>query len=103
MADDSTLEKATLRQGSLRLLPFLMLAYLICYIDRTNAGFAALQMNKDIGLSGTVFGLGGGIFFIGYFLFEVPSNLLLNRFGARRWIARILVTWAFISAMTAFV
>ena len=98
MADINALEKATLRLVSLRLLPFLMLAYLICYIDRTNAGFAALQMNKDIGLSGTVFGLGGGIFFIGYFLFEVPSNLALERFGARRWICRIMITWGLVSA-----
>jgi MFS family permease len=75
-----------------------MLAYLICYIDRVNAGFAALQMNKDIGLSGTVFGLGGGIFFIGYFLFEVPSNLALEKFGARRWICRIMITWGLVSA-----
>jgi ACS family tartrate transporter-like MFS transporter len=98
MADADVLEKTTLRLVSLRLLPFLMLAYLVCYIDRTNAGFAALQMNKDIGLSGTVFGLGGGIFFIGYFLFEVPSNLALEKFGARRWICRIMITWGLVSA-----
>jgi len=93
-----TLETATMRRVSLRLLPFLMLAYLVCYIDRTNAGFAALQMNKDIGLTGTVFGLGGGIFFVGYFLFEVPSNLALERFGASRWICRIMITWGLVSA-----
>jgi sugar phosphate permease len=87
-----------MRRVSLRLLPFLMLAYLICYIDRTNAGFAALQMNKAIGLSGTVFGLGGGIFFVGYFLFEVPSNLALERFGASKWICRIMITWGLVSA-----
>src|SRR5271163_4125550 len=90
--------QATLRRVSIRLLPFLMLAYLVCYIDRVNAGFAALQMNKDIGLSGTVFGLGGGIFFVGYFLFEVPSNLALEKFGARRWICRIMITWGLVSA-----
>lgn len=94
---DASIERETMRRVSLRLLPFLMLAYLICYIDRTNAGFAALQMNKDIGLSGTVFGLGGGIFFIGYFLFEVPSNLALERFGASRWICRIMITWGLVS------
>jgi MFS family permease len=98
MANPSALEKATLRRISFRLLPFLMLAYLICYIDRVNAGFAALQMNKDIGLSGMVFGLGGGIFFVGYFLFEVPSNLALEKFGARRWICRIMITWGVVSA-----
>ncbi len=101
MSETTALEKATLRRVSLRLLPFLMLAYLVCYIDRTNAGFAALQMNKDIGLSGTVFGLGGGIFFIGYFLFEVPSNLALERFGARRWICRIMISWGLVSAAMA--
>jgi sugar phosphate permease len=95
--DDNTLEAATMRRVSLRLLPFLMLAYLVCYIDRTNAGFAALQMNKDIGLTGTVFGLGGGIFFVGYFLFEVPGNLALERFGASKWICRIMIAWGLVS------
>jgi sugar phosphate permease len=89
-------EAATIRRVSLRLLPFLMLAYLVCYIDRVNAGFAALQMNKDIGLTGTVFGVGGGIFFVGYFLFEVPSNLALERFGASKWICRIMLTWGIV-------
>jgi MFS family permease len=103
MADPSALEKATLRRVSFRLLPFLILAYLICYIDRVNAGFAALQMNKDIGLTATIFGLGGGIFFIGYFLFEVPSNLALEKFGARRWICRIMITWGLVSAGMAAV
>ncbi|WP_428483219.1 MFS transporter [Rhodopila sp.] len=103
MAEPGALEAATLRRVSLRLLPFLMLAYLICYIDRTNAGFAALQMNKDIGLSGTVFGLGGGIFFVGYFLFEVPSNLALEKYGARTWICRIMISWGLVSAGMAAV
>jgi len=88
--------KATPRRVGLRLLPFLMLAYLVCYIDRTNAGFAALQMNKAVGISATAFGLGGGIFFVSYCLFEVPSNLALERFGARRWIARIMVSWGIV-------
>ncbi|HYZ22711.1 MAG TPA: hypothetical protein VE690_11195 [Rhodopila sp.] len=83
MNPTATVQQETLRRVSLRLLPFLMLAYLVCYIDRVNAGFAALQMNKDIGLTGAIFGLGGGIFFVGYFLFEVPSNLaLVSRFGS---------------------
>lgn len=98
MANISALEKATLRRVSFRLLPFLMLAYLVCYIDRVNARSAALQMNKDIGLSGAIFGLGGGIFFIGYFRFEVPSNLALEKFGPRTWTCRIMITWGIVSA-----
>lgn len=86
-----------------RLLPFLMLCYFVAYLDRVNVGFAALTMNRDLGLSAAVYGFGAGIFFLGYFLFEVPSNLILERVGARRWIARIMVTWALISAATAFV
>ncbi len=93
--------QATMRRVGFRLLPFLMLAYLVCYIDRVNAGFAALQMNKEIGLSPSVFGLGGGIFFISYCLFEVPSNLALERFGARRWIARIMISWGIVSGAMA--
>ena len=86
-----------------RLMPILMVGYFCAYLDRVNTGFAGLTMTKALGFSSTVFGFGGGIFFIGYFLFEIPSNLLMNRVGARRWIARILVTWALVSAMTAFV
>ena len=81
-----------------RLVPFLMLCYLAAYLDRVNVGFAKLQMLSDLRWSDTVYGLGAGIFFIGYFLFEVPSNLILHRFGARRWLARIMITWAIISA-----
>jgi MFS family permease len=101
--DDISLEKSTMRQVSLRLVPFLMLCYFFAFVDRVNAGFAALQMNKDLGLSSSVFGLGGGIFFIAYFLFEVPSNLVLEKVGARIWIARIMITWGIISAAMAFV
>src|ERR1700761_6890531 len=97
---DDEVGRQTVRRISMRLLPFLMLAYLVCYIDRTNAGFAALQMNKELGISGTVFGLGGGIFFVGYFLFEVPSNLALEKYGARTWICRI---WGLVSAAMAAV
>ena len=85
-----------------RLLPFMFVLYIVSYIDRVNVGFASLQMNRDLGLSGSVYGLGAGIFFIGYFLFEVPSNLLLERFGARPWIARIMVTWGVISTAMLF-
>ena len=76
-----------------RLIPFLALLYLVAYLDRVNVGFAALQMNDSLGFSGSVYGLGAGIFFIGYFLFEVPSNLVLARVGARVWIARIAIVW----------
>ncbi len=103
-ADDAAadgLGRETLRRVSWRLLPFLMIAYLVCYIDRTNAGFAALQMNKAVGISPAAFGLGGGIFFVSYCLFEVPSNLALERFGARRWIARIMVSWGIVSGCMA--
>ncbi|WP_454724263.1 MFS transporter [Delftia acidovorans] len=86
-----------------RLVPFLMLCYVIAYLDRVNVGFAKLQMSQDLGFSETVFGLGAGVFFIGYFLFEVPSNLLMHRLGARVWIARIMITWGILSAMFMYV
>jgi ACS family tartrate transporter-like MFS transporter len=85
-----------------RLLPFMFVLYIVAYLDRVNVGFAALQMNDDIGLSASVFGLGSGIFFIGYFLFEVPSNLIMQRIGARLWIARIMISWGLISAAMMF-
>src|ERR1700732_2615527 len=88
---------------SRRLLPFMALLYFVNFLDRINLGFAALTMNKDLGLSAYVYGLGAGIFFFGYFIFEVPSNLILERVGARLWIARIMLTWGFISAGMAFV
>ena len=81
-----------------RLIPFMFLLYIVSYLDRVNVGFAALQMNQDLGLSASVFGLGSGIFFIGYFLFEVPSNLIMERIGARLWIARIMISWGLVSA-----
>ncbi len=86
-----------------RLVPFLMLLYVVAWFDRINVGFAALQMNRDLGFSPAVFGFGAGVFFIGYALFEVPSNLLLARVGARRWIARIMVTWGLVSVAMLFV
>lgn len=85
------------------MLPFLCLIYFIAYLDRVNVGFAALTMNQDLGLSATAYGLGADIFFVGYFLFEVPSNFMLKRVGARLWIARIMVTWGLISVAMAFV
>jgi ACS family tartrate transporter-like MFS transporter len=92
-----------LRKVALRLIPFLGLLYFVSFLDRVNVGFAALTMNADLGLSASAFGLGAGIFFIGYFLFEIPSNLILQRVGARRWIARIMLTWGVISMGMAFV
>ncbi len=95
-------EQAVIRKVTWRIIPFVFLLYIVSYLDRANIGYAALQMNAELALSSEVFGFVSGIFFIGYFLFEVPSNLLLERFGARVWIARILVTWGVIAAATAF-
>ena len=99
----SELETRVMRKISFRIVPFIMLLYFISFIDRVNIGFAALTMNKDLGFSPAVFGLGAGIFFVGYFLFEVPSNLILNKVGARLWIARVMITWGIISAIFAFI
>jgi ACS family tartrate transporter-like MFS transporter len=96
-------EKQVMSKIFWRLVPLLMALYVLSYIDRINVGFAALTMNKDLGLSAYVFGWGAGIFFLGYCLCEVPSNLMLARVGARRWIARILFTWGLLSAAMAFV
>jgi MFS family permease len=98
-----TVEAAAMRRVTVRIVPFLMVCYFISFLDRVNLGFAALQMVRDLRLSPTVFGLGGGIFFISYFLFEVPSNLLLEKVGARRWIARIMITWGAIAGAMALV
>jgi MFS transporter, ACS family, tartrate transporter len=97
------LENRCLRRVTLRLVPFLVLCYLVAYLDRVNVGFAKLTMSHDIGLTDASYGLGAGIFFIAYFFFEVPSNLILERFGARKWIARIMVTWGVFSGAMAFV
>jgi MFS transporter, ACS family, tartrate transporter len=97
------LEARTIRKVSARLIPFLMICYFVAYLDRVNVGFAALTMNKSLGLTATMFGFGSGIFFLTYFLFEVPSNLALDRFGARKWIARIMFSWGILSALMAFI
>src|SRR6266568_8303856 len=94
----SELEARVMRKISFRIVPFIMLLYFIAFIDRVNIGFAAFTMNKDLGFSPAVFGFGAGIFFLGYFLFEVPSNLVLDKVGARIWIARVMITWGLISA-----
>ncbi len=98
-----TMEAATMARVNRRLLPFLFLLYIVCFIDRTNVSFAALQMNRDVGLSDAVYGLGAGVFFLGYALFEVPSNLVLARVGARRWIGRIAITWGVLAMGMLFV
>lgn len=97
------LETRVLRKITLRIIPFIMLLYFIAFLDRVNIGFAALTMNQELGFSPTVFGIGAGIFFLGYFLFEVPSNLILNKVGARIWIARVMITWGLVSGAMAFV
>jgi MFS transporter, ACS family, tartrate transporter len=97
------LEARVLRKVTWRIIPFVMLLYFVAFIDRVNIGFASLTMNKDIGLSPAVFGFGAGIFFWGYFLFEVPSNIILDKIGARIWIARVMITWGLVSAAMAFV
>jgi MFS transporter, ACS family, tartrate transporter len=94
---------ATLRKITLRLIPFIFILYIVAWLDRVNVGFAALQMNSDLGFSSAAFGFGSGVFFLGYCLFEVPSNLILHRVGARRWIARIMMTWGAISVGMIFV
>lgn len=99
----SELERATMRRVAWRLLPFLIICYLIAIIDRGNIGMASLQMNQDLELSAKVFGFASSLFFFAYFLLEVPSNLAMQRYGARIWIARIMITWGLISAGTAFV
>ncbi|MBN8744364.1 MAG: MFS transporter [Thiomonas arsenitoxydans] len=95
--------EAVYRRIGWRIIPFLILCYFVAYLDRVNIGFAQLQMKGDLHFSDAVYGLGAGIFFLGYFLFEVPSNLILHRVGARVWIARIMITWGLISALTLFV
>ncbi len=103
LREDAQFEERTYSRVIWRLVPFLFLCYVVAYLDRVNVGFAKLQMLNDLKFSDTVYGLGAGIFFIGYFLFEVPSNIILHRTGARRWIARIMVTWGVLSACTMFV
>src|SRR5208337_5565424 len=84
-------------------VPLIMVCYIVAYLDRINVGFAKLQMEVDLKFSETVYGLGAGMFFIGYFFFEVPSNIILHKVGARIWITRIMITWGIISALTLLV
>jgi MFS family permease len=99
----SDIEQQTVKRVAWRILPFLIVSYLIAIIDRGNIGMAALQMNQDLGLTKAVFGFASSLFFIGYFLFEVPSNLIMQKVGAKIWIARIMISWGIISLCTAFV
>src|SRR3954451_19856731 len=102
-AVEPDLQTQTMRKVAARLIPVLLVLYIIAYLDRVNVTFAQDRLQEDLGFSSAVYGFGAGVFFIGYFLLEVPSNLALHRFGARRWIARIMVTWGLISAATALV
>jgi ACS family tartrate transporter-like MFS transporter len=100
---ERTLEQRTIAKVSWRLLPLIVVIYFVAYMDRTNVSFASLSMNKDLGFSAYIYGWGAGIFFLGYFLFEVPSNVILEKTGARLWIARIMITWGIAAAIMAFV
>src|SRR6266480_2659306 len=102
-ARPADIRSITLRKVTLRLIPFLFLLYVVAWLDRVNVGFAALQMNSDLRFSSAAFGFGSGVFFLGYCLFEVPSNLVLHRVGARRWISRIMISWGAISVAMLFV
>src|SRR3984893_13288433 len=96
-------EQRTIAKVSWRLLPLTVVIYFVAYMDRTNVGFAAISMNEDLGFTAYVYGWGAGIFFLGYFLFEVPSNVILEKTGARIWISRIMITWGIAAAVMAFV
>src|SRR5690606_22875294 len=101
--EEALFEQATYKKVAWRLIPVLFVCYIFNYIDRVNVGYAKLQMQADLQLSDLVYATGAGIFFLGYFIFEVPSNLILQKVGARIWIARIMITWGLISAATMFV
>jgi MFS family permease len=103
LTGDAMLERQTMRKVIWRLLPFLMICYLMAFIDRGNVGMASMQMNHDIGMSAKVLGFGASLFFVSYFICEVPSNIALEKYGARRWLARIMITWGIVSACTALV
>jgi len=94
---------ALYRKITWRLIPFLFGCYILAYVDRVNVGFAKLRMQTDLGMSDTVFGAGAGLFFVGYFLLEVPANMTLRRLGARRWLGPIMIAWGLVSAATIFV
>src|SRR4051812_843826 len=95
-------EEATYKKAASRLIPFVFLCYIVAFLDRVNVGFAKLQMASDLKFSDAIYGVGAGVFFIGYFIFEVPSNVILEKVGARVWIARIMITWGLISSAFLF-
>src|ERR1700726_4410282 len=98
----TAVERSTMRKVYWRLLPISILTYFLCYLDRINVGFAALTMNKDLGLDAAIYGMAAGAFFWGYFLLEVPSNLILEKVGARRWIGRLMISWGLVSGAFVF-
>src|SRR6201988_3270351 len=100
---DDAIGRSAMTKAMWRILPLILLAYVVAYIDRVNVSFASLQMNDDLKFSATIYGLGGGLFFLGYALFEVPSSLMLARFRAPQWIARIMITWGLLAAGMMFV
>ena len=101
-AQDDAFERATFAKVTWRLIPLLFAGYVAAFLDRVNVGFAKLQMSGDLHFSDAVYGFGAGVFFIGYFVLEVPSNLALNKIGARIWMARIMFTWGLVSAAFVF-
>ncbi|SFM15637.1 MFS transporter [Methylobacterium pseudosasicola] len=103
MSTSTEVAASAMRKITIRFVPLLFICFIVSFLDRVNVGFAALTMNKDLGFSASIFGFGAGLFFLTYVLFEVPSNLMLERYGARVWIARIMITWGLVSALTAFV
>src|SRR5947208_14291555 len=100
---DDAVGRSAMAKAMWRILPLVLLAYVVAYMDRVNVSFASLQMNDDLKFSATVYGLGGGLFFLGYALFEVPSSVMLRRFSAPQWIARIMITWGLLAAGMMFV
>src|SRR6266850_6353357 len=101
-SSDAVAERA-LRRISLRVIPYIFLLYIIAFLDRVNVGYAALQMTQDLGFSAEVFGFGAGIFFFGYVILEIPGTILVERWSARKWIARIMISWGILAIMMAFV
>src|SRR6516165_2204131 len=99
----NTIEARTIRKMRTRIIPFIFVLFVVCFLDRINIAFAALTMNKELGITNQQFGLLAGVFFFGYFIFEIPSNLLLHKMGARVWIARILISWGIMAILTGFV
>ena len=99
---DDVIEKSAMRKIYMRLLPFAILSYFLAYVDRINVGFAALTMRTDLAMSATAFGFATGLFYWGYFIFEVPSNIVMEKVGARMWIARIMITWGILACATAW-